>query len=116
MAWLITKYLTTALVVVLVSELAKRSDRIGSLVASLPLVTLLTLIWLYLEKQPASKLSNHASYTFWYVVPTLPMFLVFPFLLPRLGFWQTLAVCVGLTVICFIAWAFVARWFGVELL
>lgn len=54
MAWLITKYLTTALVVVLVSELAKRSDRIGSLVASLPLVTLVTLIWLYLEKQPAS--------------------------------------------------------------
>lgn len=80
MVWLITKYLTTAFVVVLISELAKRSDRIGSLVASLPLVTLLTLIWLYLEKQPIEKLSNHAYYTFWYVVPTLPMFLAFPLL------------------------------------
>lgn len=116
MIWLITKYLTTAFVVVLVSELAKRSDRFGALIASLPLVTLLTLVWLYLEKQPASKLSNHASYTFWYVVPTLPMFLVFPVLLPRFGFWLALALCVGLTVGCFFGWALFARWFGVELL
>jgi hypothetical protein len=116
MIWIITKYLTTAFVVVLVSELAKRSDRVGALVASLPLVTILTLVWLHLEKQPDSKLSNHAGYTFWYVVPTLPMFLVFPLLLPRWGFWPTLAACVALTVLCFAAWAVVARWFGVELL
>lgn len=116
MIWLITKYLTTAFVVVLVSELAKRSDRFGSLIASLPLVTILTLIWLYVEKQPESKLSNHAAYTFWYVVPTLPMFLVFPILLPRTGFWLALAVCIVFTIICFVAWAMFARWIGIELL
>lgn len=116
MAWMITKYLTTAFVVVLVSEFAKRSDRIGALIASLPLVTFLSLVWLYLEKQPESKLSNHAIYTFWYVVPTLPMFLVFPYLLPKLGFWMTLGACVLLTIVCFMAWAIFARMFGVELL
>ena len=75
MYWIITKYLITAAVVVAVSEVAKRSDRLGALIASLPLVTLLALTWLYIEKQPAEKIANHAWYTFWYVVPTLPMFL-----------------------------------------
>jgi hypothetical protein len=52
MKWLITKYLVTAAVVVLVSEAAKRSDRIGGFVAALPMVTLLTLVWLYIENPP----------------------------------------------------------------
>lgn len=116
MAWLIAKYLTTAAVVVLVSELAKRSDKLGALVAALPLVTLLTLIWLHLERQPETKIANHAWYTFWYVAPTLPMFLAFPFLLPRLGFWPTLLVSVVITVVCFGLLAFTVRRFGIELL
>jgi hypothetical protein len=64
MLWLTTKYLLTALVVVAVSELARYSDRLGALVAALPLVTILTLVWLYLEGQPPAKISNHAWYTF----------------------------------------------------
>ena len=116
MTWLITKYCVTAAVVVLVSELAKRSDKLGGFVAALPLVTLLALIWLYVENQPQQKLANHAYYTFWYVIPTLPMFLVFPALLPRLGFWPTLLACIILTVVCFGVFAISLRRFGVELL
>ena len=116
MSWLITKYLLTAGVVVLVSEIAKRSDKLGGLVAALPLVTILALIWLYVEDQPTAKIANHAWYTFWYVVPTLPMFLVFPVLLPRIGFWPSLLACVILTLVCFGIWALVLRRVGVELL
>ena len=116
MFWLMTKYLTTAAVVVLVSEIAKRSDKFGGLVAALPLVTLLTLIWLHIENKPASKIANHAWYTFWYVVPTLPMFLAFPVLLPRLGFWPTLLASVVITLICFGLFALAVRRFGIELL
>jgi hypothetical protein len=116
MAWLAFKYLTTAGLVVLISELAKRSDKLGAAVAALPLVTVLTLIWLHVEHQPESKLANHASYTFWYVLPTLPMFLVFPWLLPRLGFWLTLVASAVLTIACFLALALVLRRFGVFLL
>jgi F0F1-type ATP synthase assembly protein I len=116
MAWLISKYLITAAVVVFVSEAAKRSDRLGGLIAALPLVTVLTLIWLYVERQPQSKIANHAWYTFWYVVPTLPMFLAFPLLLPRLGFWPTLAACVVITLVCFGLFALLVRRFGIELL
>jgi hypothetical protein len=115
MAWLMLKYLMTSAVVVLVSELARRSDRLGALVAALPLVTVLTLIWLYLEQQAPQKIANHAWYTFWYVLPTLPMFLAFPWLLARLGFWPALAVCVLLTMACFAGFALLLRRFGIAL-
>ena len=116
MAWLISKYLITAAVVVVVSEAAKRSDRLGGLIAALPLVTVLALIWLHVEHQSQTKIANHAWYTFWYVVPTLPMFLAFPLLLPRLGFWPTLLACVAITVVCFWLFAQLVRRFGIELL
>ena len=116
MPWLIVKYLISAAVIVAVSELAKRSDRLGALLASLPLVTLMALIWLHVERQPMRKLVNHAWYTFWYVLPTLPMFLAFAALLPRLGFWPTLGVGVLLTLACFVVLALVARRLGVDLL
>ena len=116
MSWIITKFLLTAAVVVLVSEVAKRSDRFGSFLAALPLITLLTLIWMYVERQPSEKIANHAWYTFWYVLPTLPMFLVFPWLLPRLGFWPTLLACAVLTVTCFGLLTLLVRRFGIELL
>ena len=115
MLFLLIKYLTTAAIIVLVSEIAKRFDRIGALISSLPLVTLLVLIWLYVEKQPPEKLSNHAWYTFWYVLPTLPMFFLFPFILPRLGFWLTLIAGVALTMVSFLLVALAARRIGVML-
>lgn len=116
MAWIIVKYLLTAGVVVLVSELAKRSDRLGGLIAALPLITIMSLIWLYLEKQPEQKIAIHAWYTFWYVVPTLPMFLAFPWLLARLGFWPTLLASAAISLLSFGLFALIARRFGVELL
>jgi hypothetical protein len=115
MTWIVSKYLITAALVVLISEVAKRSDKLGALIAALPLVTVLTLVWLYVEKQPTEKIANHAWYTFWYVLPTLPMFLAFPYLLPRIGFWWTLAACMVLTVVCFVAFATVVKRFGIVL-
>jgi hypothetical protein len=110
------KYLITAGLVVLVSELAKRSDKLGSLVAALPLVTVLTLIWLYIEQQPEAKIANHAYYTFWYVLPTLPMFLLFPYLLPKWGFVLTLLSCAIFTMVVFLCFALILKRFGIVLM
>ncbi len=116
MQYLIIKYLITAGVVVLVSEFAKRSDKLGGLIAALPMVTVLTLIWLYVENQPASKIANHAYYTFWYVLPTLPMFLLFSYLLPKWGFVLSLVSCVIFTTIVFLLFALIVKQFGIDLL
>lgn len=116
MPWLLSKYLITAAMVVLVSEVAKRSDRLGALIAALPLVTVLTLIWLHLEHQPSEKVANHAWYTFWYVIPTLPMFLLFPLLQARIGFWLALLASAVITAACFAGFAVALRRFGIVLM
>ena len=115
--FLLTKYAVTAFVVVLVSEVAKRSDKAGALIASLPLVTVMVMIWLYLENQSPEKIANHAYYTFWYVLPTLPMFLLMPFLLSRgLSFWIALAIGAATTILLFLATALVAKQLGIDLM
>lgn len=116
MAWIITKYLLTAGMVVFVSEVAKKSDRLGGFFGALPIMTLLTLTWLYVENQSEEKMANYAYYSFWYVIPTLPMFILFPYLLPKLGFWLTMGASVVVTVICFGLFALLMRNFEVELL
>lgn len=111
------KYAVTAFVVVLVSEIAKRTDKLGALISSLPFVTVLVMVWLYVEKQGSAKIANHAYYTFWYVLPTLPMFLVMPWLLAKgVNFWAALAVCVVVTFACFVLTAAVGKRFGVDLI
>ncbi|MFU9136566.1 DUF3147 family protein [Erwinia tasmaniensis] len=116
MLWLVLKYAVTAGMVVLISEVAKRSDRLGGLIAALPLVTVLVLIWMKLEGQNQEKIAAHAWYTFWYVVPTLPMFIMFPFFYQRWGFWPTLAASCGITIIIFLCWASLLRRFGIDLM
>ena len=116
MTWLVTKYLLTAAVVVVVSEAAKRSDKLGGFIAALPLITVLALIWLYVEKQPQTKLANHAWYTFWYVLPTLPMFLLVPALLRSgINFWTALGAGCALTIMLYLVMIWVLSRFGVAL-
>lgn len=115
MAWLVTKYAITAAIVVLVSEIVKRSDKLGAFIGAMPLVAILALIWLHVENQSPAKISNYAWYTFFYVIPTLPMFLVFPFLMPRLGFWWSLLSSVIVTLVCFGLFGLASRRLGVEL-
>lgn len=116
MTWIITKYLLTAGMVVFISEIAKKSDKLGGFMAALPLITLLTLTWLFVENQSEEKIANHAYYTFWYVIPTLPMFLLFQYLLPKLGFWITMGSSIVVTIICFGLFALLMKGFGINLL
>lgn len=116
MGWIILKYLTTAGLVVLISEVAKRSDKLGALIAALPMVTVLTLIWLAVEKAPQEKIANHAYLTFWYVLPTLPMFLAFPWLMTRYGFGVALGGLVVGSVVIFAVYARVMAKWGVTLM
>ena len=113
--WL--KYLITAAIIVLVSEVAKRSGRTGALIAALPFVTILVMTWLHIEDQGTEAIATHARYTFWYVIPTLPMFLAIPILLERgVGYWQVLGIYIAGTTLLFVATVAIGRWFGVEMI
>ena len=117
MTFIISKYLITAFIIVVVSETAKRSDKMGALISSLPLVTILVMIWLYLENQSTEKIANHAFYTFWYVIPTLPMFLIIPYLLSKgYTFSVTLSISIVITFFCFILTTYIAKLFGINLI
>lgn len=99
MFFLITKALLSGGLIVAISELAKRNNTAASIVHSLPLLSLLALIWLYSDTRDTALIGRHMTGTFWFVLPTLPMFLAVPWLLRRgWDFWPALGAGVLLTV------------------
>ena len=96
---IIFKVLITSLIIVLVSEIAKLNDRIGGLVAAMPLTTFLILFWMNFENVSENKISAHINYTLIYLMATVPMFLIFPYCLNRFGFWITVFICIVVTLI-----------------
>lgn len=99
MILLILKGLISGAVIVTVSELAKKNNTAASIVHSLPLVSLLAFIWLYTGTKDAALIGRHAYGTFWFVLPTLPMFLLMPWLIRQTGgFWSALGAGITLTI------------------
>ena len=98
MSFILFKILLTSIIIVTISEVAKFNDRLGGLIAAMPITTFLILFWLYFEDTSISKLSNHMVFTLIYLVPTVPMFLVFPFCIYKFGFWITILICIVLTL------------------
>lgn len=92
MLYLILKAGLSGIIVALVSEVARRNPGLAGLMASLPLVSILGMIWLWRDTHDPARMGAHASATFWFVLPSLPMFLLIPELLKRgFGFWPSLA-------------------------
>src|SRR5688500_14217008 len=99
MTYLIVKATLSGIIVMIVSEVARRSPGIGGLIASLPLISVLGIIWLWRDTSDVERIAAHAQSTFWFVLPSLPMFLVFPALLRGgMGFWPALAASCVLTI------------------
>src|ERR1051326_639117 len=116
MGYVIVKTLLSAVIIAMISEIAKRSPSFAALVASLPLVSVLSLIWLYQETSDISRIAAQAESTFWFVLPSLPMFLVLPLMLRHgIGFYPALAVSCVLTALLFLAMVRFGAYFGVQL-
>jgi hypothetical protein len=98
----VVKVLVTVAVVVAVSEIAKRSAFWGAVLASLPLISLLAFVWLYVDTHDVQRVADLSQGIFWLVLPSLTMFLLLPFLL-RSGwsFWYSLAVACVATVMAY---------------
>ncbi|MDO9382505.1 MAG: DUF3147 family protein [Hyphomicrobiaceae bacterium] len=102
MTYLIIKAAISGVLVMLVSEVARRSPGVGGLIASLPLVSVLAIIWLWRDTGDVERIAAHAQSTFWFVLPSLPMFLVVPAMLRAdCGFWVSLIAGCVLTMVLY---------------
>jgi len=116
MLYFTVKAALSGVIIAVVSEVARRSPTLGALIVSLPLVSILGILWLWHDTSDTERIAAHAQSTFWYVLPTLPMFLVMPAML-RHGnrFWVTLAFCCALTLVLYLGTVWVLGKFGITL-
>ena len=99
MLYALTKALLSGAIIAAASEVAKRSPALGAVILSLPLVSVLAFVWLWRDTGDKEAIASLSQSTFWFVLPTLPMFLVLPALLRNdLSFWSALAASCLLTV------------------
>lgn len=106
MAFYLVKLLVSAGLIVLVSEVViKRTGFLGGLIASLPLVSLLAIGWIWFETHDAVKIADFSRSVFWFVLPSLLFFIVLPWMLPRLGFYPALALACVVTMAGYAAMA-----------
>jgi hypothetical protein len=110
------KVVLTAVLVVAVSEASKRSSLLGGILASLPLVSFLGMIWLYIETGGTEKVAELSTNVFWLVLPSLPFFLLLPFLLKKgLGFYSSLSLSTAMMVGLYFGMVLLLRKFGTHM-
>lgn len=116
MTYYLIKIAITTVLIVSISEIAKRSSLVGAILASVPLVSVLAMIWLYIDTKDITKVSNLSTGVFWLVIPSLVLFLALPILLKQgLNFYLSTGISIGLTVACYWIMVSVLKHFGVEL-
>ena len=116
MWYYITKVVVSAFLIVAISEIAKRNSLIGAILASVPLISIIAIIWLYLETGDIAKISVLAANIFWFVLPSLAFFITLPILLKMgLHFYWSLSLSVCVTVICYYAMLLALKLLGIEL-
>jgi hypothetical protein len=108
--------LISGLMIAAISMIARRNPAFGALIASLPLISVMGMMWLWHDTHDVGNMARHAEATFFYVIPSLPMFLLMPMMLRRgVDFWPALAAgCVVTILLYFIAMVIAAR-FGIRI-
>lgn len=116
MAYFIFKTIITALIIAGVSEISKRFTFMASLLAALPITSVLIFIWVYIEQKDVQKISTLSTEVFYLVIPSLIFFILLPFLLKRgLGFFPSLGLDMAITFLVYIFYVKVLRMIRPEL-
>lgn len=111
------KLLVTALIILFVTKIQLFSDRLSALLIALPLTSLIAMVWMRAEGQGHERIANHSEGTFWFVLPTLPMFLILPWMLRQgWGFGWALAANCAITLALFYVLVWGLKSFGIKLI
>jgi hypothetical protein len=105
MLYYLVKLLVSAGLIVVISEVSKRTGYLGGLIASLPLISLLAIGWMWFETHDGVKVADFSRSVFYFVLPSLLFFLLLPWLLPRIGFYASLTIACLATAIGYAAMA-----------
>ena len=116
MIYAVLKALISGVIVAAASESARRSPALGALIASLPIVSILGIIWLWRDTADTARVAAHAQATLWYVLPSLPFFAAFPAMLRHgIGFWPALIAGIVLTIALYLLTAILLARLGVSM-
>jgi len=116
MLYLAIKAALSGVIIAAASEAARRAPTLGALILSLPLISLLAFVWLWRDSGDSARIAALSESTFWYVLPTLPMFLMLPALLRHgVDFWIALIACCALTFVLYLLTVWALAKFGVTL-
>ncbi len=116
MTYLLVKAAISGLLIALASEVARRNAGLGALIVSLPLVSVLAMIWLWRDTHDPVRLADHAAATLWYIAPSLPMFVLMPVMLRGgWGFWTSLLAGCALTAALYLSMIWLGPRFGLRL-
>jgi hypothetical protein len=116
MLYLFIKAGISGVIVAIVSEVARKYPGWGGLIASLPLISVLGMIWLWRDTHDPVRMAAHAEGTFWFVLPSLPMFLLLPAMLRQgWSFWTALAIGCVVTIALYAAMTWIGPRFGLRL-
>jgi hypothetical protein len=116
LTYYLVKIAITTILIVGISEIAKRSTFVGAILASVPLISVLAMIWLYIDTKDVTRVSNLSISVFWLVIPSLALFLALPLLLKQgLNFYLSISISIGFTIGCYWIMVSALEHFGVKL-
>lgn len=116
MVYYIIKIVITTILIVLISEISKRNTLLGSILASIPLVSVLAMIWLYVDTKDIEKISALSASIFWLVIPSLALFVSLPLLLRKeFGFYPSMGISIVITIGCYYLMIIILGKLGINL-
>ena len=116
MLYYLFKVAVSAVVIVMIAEISKRNTLAGALLASVPLVSVMAMIWLYIDSRDAGRVATLATSVFWLVLPSLALFVALPLLLKQgFHFYLSMGVSIAITIACYGLMILTLKHFGIEL-
>ena len=116
MIYNIIKILISAILIALISEVSKRSTFFGAVLASIPLVSVLAMIWLYIDTNDSLQVVQLSKGIFWLVIPSLVLFITFPFFIRlQFSFYTALSAAIFVMVVTYFITIAVLEKFDIHL-